>query len=91
MADIVAMPGAADPVDREPVAKVVERLEWLLERAKRGEIRCLGFAVVNLEGTTGDGWAPGRGPYSHELMASITDLQFRYARFRYENDVAPND
>ena len=45
MADVVGLHGVA-PLRNEPVAGVIDKLEETLERARKGEIRAIGLAVV---------------------------------------------
>lgn len=83
-AEIVALPGADVPVDARtaPCQEVVEALEDLLKKAKEGRVRAIAVAVVENCELTGEGWYPSEHSFSHQMMASISDLQFRYARSR---------
>ena len=52
MTNVVVLPGHLPPViDGEPVASIVESLEWYLEEAKRGQIIALAVAAVCPDGT----------------------------------------
>jgi hypothetical protein len=82
---VVALRGALLP--GVPVPEVVASLEGLLDRARRGEVRALAYAVANIDGTVGTGWekpedrpdGPARGE-CHALGAGILTLASRYGR-----------
>lgn len=85
---VVALPArAAAPDTPQPAANVVSLLESLLRSARAGELRAFAFAGVR-DGF-GDrvlrGWARDEmGVEHHALAAGIGDLQFAYARERYD-------
>lgn len=83
-AQVVALPGAAVPAQANlvPNEEVIDFLEMLLAQAKRGEIQAVAIATVKNVEETGEGFKPANHPFSHQLMASICDLQYRYMALR---------
>ena len=79
-AEVFALPGAAVPAQAklEPNQEVVDFLEMLLAKAKAGELQAIGIATVENVENVGEGFKPSDHPFSHQLMASICDLQWRY-------------
>ncbi len=74
-------------VSRDPPDElVIAEIEKLLDKARSGQLRCFAWAAVYPEWETGCDWT--LGSYSAEMMAAISDLQFRYALMRYEARVA---
>lgn len=67
------------PGPEEPVPDVVDQLCDLLIRAQKGEIRAIGFAIVQRDNVVSTAYATGSDATDHELMAAITYLQFRFA------------
>ena len=63
------VPGEADPM-------IVEELERLLEDAKRGDLRALGFCTVYAD-SKGTGWA-GMAGTSDQLGMAMSMLSHRY-------------
>lgn len=87
-AEILTLPGQPlqTPRSSEPQPDVIAFIEALLVRAKSGDIQAIAVATVLNAEETGDGWKPGKTAYSHQLMAAIGDLQFRYARRRHSGN-----
>lgn len=71
---------------------VVDQLEDLLERAKRGEIVALGFFGVKPNRAIFSGWHGASDGYFHQLVASINIVQYRMMRMNVpeENELALN-
>jgi hypothetical protein len=76
------------PKNEQPCLEVIEFLEGLLEKAKRGEIQAIGVAYVRPDNVTGEGYSHN-GYRGHDLMGAITDLFYRACRVRYESKDAP--
>lgn len=72
------LPGEAD-------AELVEALENLLDRAKRGEITGLAWAGCSPNDSTFSGWQGAGGTMFH-IGASILALQTRYALMMMDDD-----
>lgn len=72
-----ASSGYAARVAANPVIGVVERLEELLEKAKKGEIRSFVAATVLGPGVTASVWAETDG-WFHEITSGLAMLQFRW-------------
>lgn len=75
---VSVLPGVTRRQDpREPVASIVKVCSSLLDLAKRGELRGIGFAIVRSGDKTQVGFsrAPG-GEVDSELSAAIGDLFF---------------
>lgn len=76
MSEVVSIHGHSVPGEPEP--GVVEALEYLLERAKRGDLTAVAYATVALSGAQATGWAGGSGT-RHPLASTIMMLNHRYA------------
>lgn len=69
----------------EPVASVIERLEELLDRARRGEIKGLGYFLVDGADSVSTDWLPGcacgndmsagAGKLFHRVMQTATETE----------------
>ena len=57
---------------------VVEMLEELLEKARRGEFRAAAVALVHIDGGTSDRWAYGRGRVLTSLVGAIRLMEARF-------------
>ncbi len=82
-ADNVVKLGAKLSAPNPPSQNVIDELEDLLVRAKRGELRAIAYACVNLDRQTSTGWT--EAPYSPEIMAAVCDLFYRFAMMRRES------
>lgn len=75
MADVVRIP---QKVDREPVVPIVELLERLLDRAKRGDIRAFAYAVVRNGFWTEEGVKSAEDePLAPSIIGAVAVLQGR--------------
>ena len=77
--------GSITPVDKQPVAVVVELLEEMLEAARAGDIVAIGIAAAMSDGRPRKGKAlPVRSYTVHEnaLVAAVGDLQFEILESR---------
>lgn len=66
-------PDVVSPLD--PVPKVVELLEDLLEKAKSGEIRSFGFVTTDADRNVQTGWH-----HQHELFTLIGGVSWLHTR-----------
>ncbi len=81
-ADIKAFPGVVDPGqtnDKQPQQTIIEFCANMLARAQRGEVQSIAVAMVLHGRETADAWRLGLYGTKHELMASISYLQNRFA------------
>lgn len=76
MAEVVAFHGGV--VAGEPSPDIIQTLEMLLDRAKRGELSAIAYATVSPSGTKGTGWDGIQGTRD-PLSSVIMMLQHRYA------------
>ena len=70
------------PLDEQPIADIVEKLELTLHLAKEGKIRAIGIAWATDDGRTSQAFS--EGDQGHRLMASIMYLMHRYAAYQLE-------
>ncbi len=61
---------------QEPDKEIIERIEELLESAKRGEVIGFGYLIVRPNHHIGTGWKGGSSTM-HEMLAGATALQAR--------------
>ncbi len=73
----LAPSGYAARASAEPVGEVIERLEDLLDRAKRGDLRSFAMTTVTTSGVTASVWAATDG-WFHEITSGLAVLQFRW-------------
>jgi len=92
MAEVKTFPGVTRvdaPAGSQPNPSTIEFLEKQLAKARSGYLQAIAVAsVVVHQGhgvCTEEGWSPNNA-YCHELAASIGDLQYRFARMRFETD-----
>lgn len=64
---------------------LIEALEGLLDRARRGEITCLAWSGHSANDISFNGWE-GSGGTSFHLMAGIALLHARFAARMLEDD-----
>ena len=84
-AEIVTLP---TKVLREPVQKIVEQLERLLDRAKRGDIRAFAYAVVREGFWTEEGSVSADDePVGPALIAAASILQTRLVMSKLEDSI----
>jgi hypothetical protein len=76
MGDVVGLRGV-EIADGSPVAGVVERLEWLLERARGGEIIGVAAAFQYRDAASG---AVHAGFHSYGMIGRLEVLQQKIAR-----------
>ena len=69
--------GYAARADEQPVQGVIDRLEELLEKAKRGQIRSFAATIVQGPAVTASVWAMTDG-WFQEITAGLATLQFRW-------------
>lgn len=62
----------------KPSAEIVRTLEELLEEAKSGHLRAIGFACVYADGIGSQGWSTEAGVDCNSLLARITRLNAMY-------------
>lgn len=75
----------------EPVPEVVLQLESLLDRARKGEIRCIAFAVATNE-DFGAGWTTEgteKATLKAKILAAASLLSFRMNAQIAENGLVP--
>lgn len=88
MAAVVCFPGSGPLVSPEglaPVPDVIEVLERALERARKGEIRAIGLAIVNCNANTSTAYAADPdAAVSHYLSAATAYLHGRYIAHKLE-------
>ena len=89
--NVLRMPGVSK-IDAnhtaQPQPQVIADLEFFLEEAKAGRIQAIAVAYVLSGHVTGDGWAidpKTSDATDHDLMAAVTYLQFRLARFKNDD------
>lgn len=82
-ADIIA-PFNRSPVPVDPDQGVIDTLESLLERARKGEIAAIAYATLEPNGTVGTAWT-GDGS-SNLMLDAVSGLQVRYARSWLDSD-----
>lgn len=68
-----------------PDAEVIERIEELLERARRGDIVGIAYAVIEQNNGMGTGWCGGHGTRDRIGMA-VGILNHRYISAVIEAD-----
>ncbi|MBS0311571.1 MAG: hypothetical protein JSR88_09570 [Proteobacteria bacterium] len=85
MAEVVSLP---QKVERVPIEPIVELLERLIDRAKRGDIRAFAYAVVR------EGFWIEQGvkcaddePVYPSLIGAVATLQGRLVRDNIENSI----
>jgi hypothetical protein len=83
MAEIVSFNGNAVP--GEPEKGVVEILETLLERAKRGEIAAVAYATCSPAYTLATGWEGASGT-RQQISCAVSLLNHRYHQRMMEQD-----
>lgn len=74
MSRIFSLRGDATP--DAPDQRVVEEIEALLERARRGEISALAYATIDRSDTVGTAWVGGRRV--NGLSAGIAQIFYRF-------------
>ena len=62
----------------QPSTELIKTLESLLEEARRGELRAIGFACVYADGLGSQGWSTEAGVDCNKLLSRITRLQAMY-------------
>ena len=67
----------------EPDRDVVEALEELLEKARRGEVACFAYAYTTPNDTVHSGWQ-GSGS-ANIMLGAVSALQVRYAQVWLES------
>jgi hypothetical protein len=71
--------GQLEVIEAEPLGEdIVEKLEAVLSKAKKGELSSVAIAVVYRDGSTGGSWS--KAPSSSLQIGSVTMLQWRLAR-----------
>lgn len=69
--------GALIPTVVEPPSEeLIAKLEELLDAARSGYLRAIGYAMVDRDRGIGTGWA-GRADH-HDMTAGVNKLAFRY-------------
>lgn len=73
-------PGDVTIVDQE----IVDLLEDLLEKAKRGEIAAFGYFGARPGRHTFNGWIGAGKGYKYELAYACDDVKFRFMRMNVD-------
>lgn len=76
-AEVHTIHGGKATLPGEPDADVVECIEMLLDRAKRGDLVGIAYAAVHNNGEQATGWVGGAGT-RHSIGTSIMILFQRY-------------
>lgn len=83
---ITAFPGVTRtdlPKGAQPCQEVIEFLEGILEKAKRGEIQAIAIAYVRPDDVTGQAYSHN-GKLGHTMTAAVCDLFYRICAVRYD-------
>ena len=75
--NVVSIGGVHVPGEVNPV--LIEMLETLLDRAKRGEVVAVAYAAVTANGDGASAWEQS-DTRVNQLAAPILALQYRYAK-----------
>jgi hypothetical protein len=79
---VVSLPGMGPLVSSEglpPVQCIIDAIEELLQEAREGRIRAIGFAIVRCNGVTGTRYeADPDECIAHQLTAATAYLHGRY-------------
>lgn len=85
MAEIARIP---QKVEREPVKPIVELLERLLDRARRGDIRAFAYAVVRNGFWTEEGIKTADDePLGPSIIGAVAVLHGRIVNDQIENSI----
>ena len=60
----------------EPDAELVAKIEGWLADAKSGQLRVIGYALIDRDRSIATGWV-GHGDH-HDMTAAVNTLAFRY-------------
>lgn len=63
----------------DPDQEIIDKLDELLDRAKRGELTGIAYAMVRPNGAVGTGWV-GENCSSNDMLGAVAALQVRYVR-----------
>lgn len=79
MAEVVSfVDHSAAVVNGEPVKGLIERLEGLLDAARRGEVRAIAYVTMKSHGQFATGWTDGGNLCA--LLGGVVRLQHGMAR-----------
>lgn len=85
MAEVVSLP---KKIENPPVQSIVEQLERLLERAKRGDIRAFAYAAVRPAFWVEEGSVSARDePVGPALIGAVAMLQARLIHDKLEDSI----
>lgn len=93
-AEIKRFPGISDSdkaIDAQVDPEIVAFCEDLVVRAKQGDIQAIAVALVKPGRCTADGWQRTKENNGHDLMASISYLQQRFAAQQNDRSTGEND
>jgi hypothetical protein len=76
------IPATVSPPDKETISK----LEDLLAKAISGQLRAIGYVMIDRDRAIGTGWA-GHSD-SHDMTAGVNMLAHRYMQCRQHQDDA---
>lgn len=77
MADVVSLKGEIPEGSGLENKVLVETLELLLERAKKGEIVAFGYFGVKPNRVIFTGWDGCSLGYTHEMVSAVSTVQYR--------------
>lgn len=65
---------------------LIDQLEQLLERVKRGEVVALGYFGVKPNREIFTGWDGCSRGYTHEMVSAVNTIQFRMMRMNVPDE-----